>query len=195
MKTVKFSILVIAAVLFTNFVSATGNLSVNIAPAGENNALIEITNTEMSTYEIDIKDEFGDVVFSKVSKAPALDYNKAYDFSVLEDGTYFMTVEIDNERIDNKLVINNGLVKLYDQKKMIEPFFSYEDQKFKMSYLNFHGEDMKLYVYNEEDRIVGKSIEPAFTVNEGLDFSKADNGLYSVVFVSGDRIYSYEIEK
>jgi len=195
MKTVKTTLLIIAAVLVTNFVSATGNLRVNIAPAGMDNAIVEISNTEYSVYEIEIKDEYGEVFFAKEASEPAMEYRKAYDFSELEDGTYFMTVEIDNERIDNKIVIKDGLVKKYDQKKMIEPYFTFKDDKFKMSYLNFHGEEMNMYVYQGNDRIKEKDIDPAFTVHEGLDFSDADRGTYRIVFASGERTFAYEVEK
>lgn len=195
MKTVKTTILILAAAFITSVVSATGNLRVNIAPAGMDNAIVEISNTDYSVYEIEIKDQYGEVLFAKEVSEPAKDYRKAYDFSDLDDGTYTMTVEIDNERIDNTLVIENGLVKKYDQKKMIEPYFTFKDDKFKMSYLNFHGEEMNLYVYQGSDRIKEKDIDAAFTVHEGFDFSDADRGTYRVVFASGERTFAYEVEK
>jgi hypothetical protein len=194
MKTVKTTLLIFAAAIVTNFVSATGNLSVNIAPAGAGLALVEITNLDKSNFDIELKDQYGEVIFSKKSEETSA-YKKAYDLSQLVNGTYHLTVEIDKERIDNKLVLKDGLIMKHDQKKMIEPYFMFVENKFKMSYLNFHGEDMKLMVYKGNELISEKELDYSFAVEQGLDFSKAERGEYRVVFRSGDRFFGYNVEK
>lgn len=194
MKTMKTILAVVIAGLIGSSVMASGNLRVNIAEGSKNLAEVEIFNVKMSTFEIDVTNEYGEVIFYKETKAPATNYKRNYDFSRLEDGNYYFTVKIDNEVKETKFNINRGQVKVIEAKKMVEPVFVMDNKQLKMSYLNFEQEDTKVIVYDRfRNTLYEKDLNPQFATHHGLDFSKAPRGEYEVVLSSGNSVHSYDV--
>jgi hypothetical protein len=155
---------------------------------------VEITNVKMSTFEIDVRNDMGELVFSKETSAPATSYKRNYDFSRLEDGTYFFTVKVDNELTETKFKIERGEVKIIEEKKMVDPVFVMDNKQLKMSFLNFSQENSTLIVYDKlRNPLYEKELKPDFVTQHGLDFSKAKSGKYEVILSSGNNIYSYDV--
>lgn len=195
MKTGKLFLALILATFTATSVMATGNLKMNISTGDTEEAVVEISNLKTSVFQIDVKDEYGDVIFYKKTKVPSTNYKRIYDFSRLEDGTYSMTVKIDRELTQKRFDIRNGKVNVLAEKKVVEPFFIHDNQQFKMSYLNFAGEDVKLYVYdNNRNEIYKKHFTSDFTIHHGLDLSKLPRGNYEFVLSSGNEIFDYRIQ-
>lgn len=195
MKTMKTTLFILAAFLISGVASATGNLNVNFKAVSAGTAIIEISNVNETTFEIDIHDDKGEVLFYKKTSEPALDYKKLYDFSVLEDGNYYMNIKIENEQIEKFLTIENGKIELVGKKKSATPFFAYSNDILKLSYLNFGENDMNIYVYDNNNKLYEKTLEPGFAVHKALDFSKLRSGIYDVVFASGEALYEYQVVK
>lgn len=193
MKTMKKTTMILAAILIANLAMATGNLRVNFLPAGADNATLEITNAETSQFEIDVKDNKGVVVFYKKTKDLSSNYRKMYDFSGLEDGNYTLSVKIDTEKNESRFNIERGNLTVLDEKKVAKPYFALDDKVFKMTYLNFNNDALKMYVYGEEGLLKEKDLSNEFAVHEGLDFSKADRGSYRVILEHGLEMYQYDI--
>lgn len=193
MKTVKTTVMLFVVLLITNLAMATGNLKVNFLPVGAENASIEITNFTMSQFEIDVKDENGDVVFFKKTKDLSTNYSKIYDFSPLEDGNYSLSVKIDTEKNESRFNMERGKLKILDEKKIAKPYFTFEDKVFKMTYLNFNSDAVKMYIYGEDGLLKEKKLGNEFAVHEGLDFSKAENGSYRVIVEHGLEMFEYDI--
>lgn len=194
MKTMKNLFAAAIAVLLVNGAMASGNLKVNIASGNSEFAEVEISNVAMSTFEIDVKDENGEVVFYKETKAPATNYKRKYDFSNLADGTYFFTVKIDKESHETKFEIDNGQVNVMEEKKMVDPVFTFENNELKMTYLNFSGENTSLLVYDSRrNQLYEKDLKSDFATHHGIDFSKAPKGNYEVVLSSGNEVHSYDV--
>jgi hypothetical protein len=194
MKTGKLFLVIMLAVLSAGTVMATGNLRMNISSGEKDEAVVEISNLKTSVFQIDVKDENGEVIFYKKTKVPSTNYKRVYDFSRLDDGTYSMTVKIDRELTEKRFDIRNGQVNVLAEKKVVEPFFVHDNQQFKMSYLNFSGDDVKLFVYdNNRNEIYKKDFSSDFTIHHGLDLSKLPRGNYEFVLSSGNEIFDYKI--
>jgi hypothetical protein len=194
MKTRKTILALVLAGLFGTTAMASGNLRVNIAPGNNEMADVAISNVKMSTFKIDVTDEYGEIIFSKETKSPANNYKRSYDFSRLEDGTYFFTVKVDNESTETKFDIENGEMKIIEEKKRIDPVFIMDDKQLKLSYLNFGQENANLYVYdNSRNLIYEKDLKSGFVTQHGVDFSKAPRGNYEVVLSSGNDVHSYDV--
>jgi hypothetical protein len=186
MKTMKTIFALVIAGLIGNSAMASGNLRVNMTSGSKDLAEVEIMNVKMSTFEIEVKDEYGDVIFYKETKAPATNYKRNYDFSRLEDGTYFFTVKIDNEITETKFNIERSQVNVVEEKKMVDPVFVMDNKQLKLSYLNFAQENTKLIVYDRlRNSLYEKDLKSDFVTQHGLDFSKAPRGDYEVVLSSG----------
>ena len=194
MKTMKTILTVLGASLLYVSAMATGNLRVNISAGNNDFTEVEISNPKMSMYEIDVKNDKGEVVFYKETQAPALSYKRLYDFSLLEDGTYFFRVKVDKESNETKFIIENGNMIVLEEKKTVEPIFLFENKQLKLTYLNFVGENATLTVYGKNsDQLYQKELKSNFVTHHGLDFSKAARGSYEAVLSSGNEVYSYNI--
>ncbi len=194
MKTMRTFLAVVIAGFIAGGAMASGNLRVNMASGSKELAAVEISNVKMSTFEIDVKDDRGEVVFYKETKAPSTTYKRNYDFSSLNDGTYFFTVRIDNESIATKFNIERGKVNVLEEKKMVDPVFVFDNKRLKLSYLNFAGENTTINVYDGyRTQLYEKDLKSDFVTQYGLDFSKAGRGTYEVVLSSGNDIYSYNV--
>jgi hypothetical protein len=169
-------------------------LKVNIASGNNESTEVEISNVKMSQFEIEVMSENGDVVFYKETKAPATNYKRNYDFSRLEDGTYFFTVRIDNESTKTKFDIERGQVNIVEEEKMVDPVFVFENKELKLSYLNFNGDNTTLIVYDSSrSQLYEKDLKSDFVTQHGIDFSKTPKGTYEVVLSSGNEVHSYDV--
>lgn len=194
MKTMKTILAIVIAGLMGRSAMASGNLKVNIASGSKELAEVEISNVKMSTFEIDVKNEKGEVVFYKETKAPATNYKRNYDFSRLEDGTYYFTVKIDNESTETKFNIEKGKVNVVEEIKKVDPVFVFTNKQLKLSYLNFAGENTSLIVYDSfRNRLYEKDLKSDFVTQHGIDFSKTPGGNYEVVLSSGNEVHSYDV--
>lgn len=194
MKTMKTLLASVIAGLIGTSAMASGNLKVNMTTGSKDLAEIEITNVKLSTFEIDVKDQNGEIIFYKETKAPATNYKRNYDFSRLEDGTYFFTVKIDNEVKETKFNIERGRVNVLETKKMVDPVFVMNNKQLKMSYLNFAQENTKVFVYDRfRTTLYEKDLKSDFVTQHGIDFSKLPRGSYEVVLASGNAVHSYDV--
>jgi hypothetical protein len=194
MKTMKTVLAVVIAGLMSSSAMATGNLKVNMTAGSKDLAEVEIMNVKMSTFEINVTDENGEVIFYKETKAPATNYKRKYDFSRLEDGTYYFTVKIDNETTETKFNIERGQVNVIEERKMVDPVFVMDNKHLKLSYLNFAQENTTLIVYDRfRNTLYEKDLQSNFVTQHGLDFSKTPRGNYEVVLSSGNNVHSYDV--
>ena len=184
----------VLAVFVYGSISASGNLRVNITDLKNSLTEVEILNAKMSMFEIDIKNEKGELVFYKETTSPATNYKRKYDFSKLENGVYLFTVKIDNELKETKFSVENGKMTVLKQTKMVEPVFIFDNSQLKLSYLNFDGENTLLTVYDSNrNELYRKNLSSDFVTQHGLDFSKVARGSYRAVLSSGNNAFSYDI--
>lgn len=195
MKNVKAVFIVAVLVFISGTVMATGNLKVNVIPGEKNETVVRISNINQSHYEIELENEYGDIVFYKETNSPSTTYSQLYDFSMLDDGKYNFTVKVDNEKEVNTLKIKNGKIEVLNQRKEVEPFFLMKDNRLELSYLNFGKENIKLVVYDgsTHELLYEKKLNSDFVINYGLDFSKLKSGKYDAVLASGSNFYEYEV--
>lgn len=195
MKNFKSILMGAALVFISGAVLAAGNLNVSIVPAGKNKTKVYATNVEKSKFEVEVKNDKGAIVYYKRTVTPETTYAKYYNFSMLGDGDYSITVKVNNEKMENSLRISNGQVEILKQRKEIEPFFALKGDRLEMSWLNFAQEDTKLLVYNNNKLIFEKELDQQFAVNYAFDFSKLNTGEYSAVLVTDNNYFEYLVAK
>lgn len=194
MKTMKTTIMVIAAFLVPAFAYASGNVSLNMKSAGNESAFVEILKSSETEVEVDVTNDRNEVVFYKKLTDPVASYQRKYDFSGLEDGRYRMSVYSGNETNEAWFNIERGKVLVENSRKIMEPHIKTEGNMWKMSFLNFPMEAMDLYVYDGTFQMYHKKIEPVFAVHEGLDLSNLLPGEYQIVFSNEYNNYTYDIK-
>lgn len=192
-KTISKLAMLFAFVAFANTLMASGNLKVNILPLTSETAVVAISNTTASNFQISIENEKGETIYYKETGADNKDYRKVFDFSNLEDGDYKLTASIDGLTTERSFKIENKNIAVGKEKSNMEPYFAYKEGVLKLSYLNFSEENLSLNLYNNYDLVYSKNIGDKFNVNKGFDLSKLERGNYSVVLSTDNKSYTYNV--
>jgi len=192
MKTMKATLLITVLALISSTVFATGNLKSNMSQIETDKAVVAATNMKFDLFEIEVKDVFGQTLFSKTTEAKA-DYKRTYDFSALEDGVYFLNVNHGNEYYTKRFQLESGEVTVLEERKVVEPYFVQKGDKVKMSYLNFPNDDMSIYVYDDSGLLHEEELKNEFAVHKSIDMSELRSGEYRIVFSSGYEIFEKDI--
>lgn len=196
MKTIKTIFAALIAIFMVNLAAASGagNLKVNMKSTTDDFTTVEISSNVISHFEIDVLNAYGDRIYTMETDAPKNSFKKKYDFSKLENGTYWHLVNIDKESTVNKFKVENGKVEILEVRKSIEPFFKFEDDVLKMSYLNPQKEEVKVYVYDRSNALLTKaSLGSDFSINKAINFSELRRGSYEVVLVNGMDIHEHYV--
>ena len=193
MKTMRTTVTFLVAIFISTMAFGTGNLKVNVTPLGEDNAIVNISNTALGNFDIEVRDLYGELIFSKKTKGEAMDYRKKYDFSRLDDGTYDLTVKTETDIYESRFTLEHGDMTVLKESRTAKPYFYVDNNIFKMSYLNFDQNNLKLYVYGENDLLLEKKLSNDFAVHEGLDFSKTGSGMYRIVLVDDNNIFQHYV--
>ena len=192
MKTIKKALLTTVFSVLAAAVFASGNLKVNMSQAESENAVVEATNVKMELYEIEVENEYGESVYSKTTEAKA-DYKRKYDFSALEDGTYFLNVKYGNEFYQKRFDLKSGDIKVISERRVVEPFFIQKDDKVKMSYLNYPQDEMSIYIYDDKGLLHEQELKNTFAVHKSIDLSELRSGDYKIVFASGLDVFEHDV--
>ena len=195
MKNLKTSIAGLVLVLISGAVMATGNLKVDVIPADKKKTLVHAVNSDKSKFEIDIKNEKGEIVYYKMTVKPETEYAKYYNLSALRSGIYTLTVKVDDELMESTLKIDHGQVELIKQKKEIQPYFTLNGNCLEVSWLNFAQEDSRLQIFDKKGLLFEKTLDRQFTVNTALDLSQLTRGEYTAVLITGNNYYEYSVKK
>ncbi len=190
----KTTIILLAVMLASSVAYASGNLRLSVKAAEKESAVVEIANEKLGEVEIDVLNEFGEVIFSKKLVSPVTNYQRKYDFTELEDGNYMLRVQSEKEMNETSFEMFRGTVTITDERKEIEPQIKKVGNIWKLTYLNFPLENMNLYVYEGSRLLHQEEIAPEFAVHKGLDLSGLLPGDYNIVFTNDYNVYEYNVE-
>ena len=193
MKTISKLTMLFAFVAFANTVMASGNLKVNILPLTFEKAVVSISNTIASNFQITIENENGETIYYKETSADSKDYSKVFDFSNLEAGDYKLTASIDGLTTQRSFNIDERKIAVGKEKSELAPFFAYKQGILALSFLNFSEENLIVNFYNNNELVYSKEIGDKFNVNKGFDLTKLANGAYTVVLSTDTKNYTYNV--
>lgn len=192
MKTI---LVIIIATLVTNVAIASGNLKVNFATSATEETVVEISNTQLSDFEIEVKDVYGTELYSMKTEAPRDDFKKRYDFSELEDGIYIYSVKIDKEKVTKQFEIDGGEISVMNIRKDVEPVFHRDGDMIKLSALNFQQEDVRLYVYDSNMQLLNEAdLGSDMAIHQAIDVSDLRYGNYSLVLANDVEVYEHNFK-
>jgi hypothetical protein len=183
-----------ALVAFANTLFAAGNLKVNILPVKAERAVVAISTLSNSNFNISIADDNGQIVYCKENSNPSENYRNVYDFSDLENGTYYLTVVSNDLTTERQFSLSHGQITVGEEKTTLQPFFGYQAGILKCSYLNFEKDKVTLIFYKNDEQIYSKKIGRDFNIHHALNLSKLDKGEYKAVLYAGEKQFKYPIE-
>jgi hypothetical protein len=194
MKTILKVTFLFALVVLANTLFAAGNLKVNIIPLNAEKAVVAISTLANSNFNITIVDDKDQIVYYQENMNPDETYSKVYNFSNLEDGTYKLTVVSDNLTAERQFKKSHQMIKVGKETTTLEPFFRYDGNILRCSYLNFETENTTLLFYQKDQLIYSKNIGKNFNIQQRLNLSKLSKGNYEAVLCAGSKTFSYPVE-
>jgi hypothetical protein len=195
MKTILKITAVFVFVAFSSNLFALGNLKLNILPLSSEKAVVSITALSETNFVVSVADENDQIVYYKEYSEVPENYRSVFDFSNLENGNYKLVVVSNNLTTEREFIKNSKNIEVGAEKTSHKPFFTFEDNVLKLTYLNFMNDNLTIAFFDDNQLIYSKKIGSDFTINEGLDLSKLESGNYQAILYAGNKEYSYEIEK
>jgi YbbR domain-containing protein len=194
MKTMK-TIFTLAGIALVAFATAVEKPKMNVIPLESDRAVVALSNENPAYFEINVKARNGSTVYYKQSNKKLTDYSKVFDFSDLEDGTYEISMKVNDTKIKREIEIEDNKINVGDAKISYDPYVCVSGNILKVSFLNFDKENIDLQIYNNEGLVYRSNIGNEFTVNTGYDISNLEAGNYEVVVSADSDSYSYSIKK
>ncbi len=194
MKTIKllFTVLAVAVVAIA---SAVEKPKMNVVPLTANRAVVSIQNENEALFQLSIYAENGDLVYYKQTAKPLNSYQKVFDFKQLDHGNYTMNLKVNDTRLSKEFEVSSRGIAIGESKLRFDPYFAYNNNVLKMSYLNFDAENLSLSIYDEKGLVFESKLGKDFSLSTGYDLSSLSAGKYDVVLSSHSDEFTYSLEK
>lgn len=194
MKTIKLAFTV-AAFAAATIATAVEKPKLNVVPLNAERAIVSATNENPAIFEVSINAENGDLVYFKQTSEPVTDFKQIYDFKELAEGKYVLNLKVNDTKVINDFQVSRDKIEVGESKVRFAPYFDFQNNELKLSYLNFDQENLNLYFYNNEGLVYETKLGRDFNITTGYDLSKLANGAYRVVMSSVNNEFTYNLVK
>ena len=140
-----------------------------IIPLEADKAVVAFYNNNPAQFEINISDLQGNTVYYNLSKNELTDYRKIYDFSAVQDGEYEISLRVNDTKIKRNIEMKGGEMKVGQAKVSFDPFFSFDENILKISYLNFDESPVFMSIFQDNDVIFKSDLGKNFSLTKGYD--------------------------
>ena len=124
-------------------------------------------------------------------------YSKKFNFETFIEGRYFLEVENSLREIVYSITVTKKDVEIISMKERLKPVYRNEDGIVYLNYLNLDKDDLKISVYDSDDRLLfAKTYIDETIVQNVFNFKKAIKDNYSIVVKdSANKFYHFvEVE-
>ena len=194
MKTIIKLTFVLALAMSVSSAFALGNLTTKIEPLNGKKALVSVSSLLNSDINLTITDNSDQIIYRGEVNKLVKDYSNIFDFSQLEDGDYQLKVESAQLTTIRTFSKNYNEINIGEEKTSMKPYFEYKDGLLRLTYLNFNQEELELSVFEGDNLIYTKKIEPGFTVNEALKIKGDYKSSFTTVLSAGKSKHYFENE-
>lgn len=174
--------------------SATEIPRMHIVALDESKTLVAAVTDPDVASEITIENDAGEIVYYRKTKAGA-QFKSIFDLSELNDGKYTVNLKSGKVRAQRELEINQGKVNVLQVIQEMAPFFTYDGELLRLSYLNFGKEDVSIDIYNGSKLVQSSELGNKFTINHAFDVSNMVKGNFDFVLSGPNHTYSYRITR
>jgi len=191
MKKVVRSIATVALMFFVA-TSMAKEPTLSVTPNTEKSLIFKMDATSEQTV-ISILDVEGVIIYSeKVGSTAA--YSKKFNLRNLPDGDYVLKVEDLLKETIFEFDIDNSNVLIEERKENTKPIFKENGQKVFLNLLNPGKGDVKITIYDGENRIVfDETVVDTLLIEKTLNFEKAYEDTYVVVVKNEENIFYEDI--
>lgn len=180
---------VVAAFMLVSFTSMANDLTLYLVVAKNEKSLVFHMDQQTIDGALRLVDMDDNVIYSEnIAKESA--YNKRFNLTGLENGTYFLRIENPLKTVIYKVNVDEASVKIVDREEKVKPFFKREAGKVYFNFLNLDKEKVNIAVYDTSDRLVfSESVADEPIVERVFNFEKAFKDTYTVVVKNGADTY------
>jgi len=191
----KFRILAIIAIFITGIGFSANNQKLSVDPIGKNKILLSYESETDTPFEITIRDEGGETLYHWQSKIPLERFKKVFNLTELEKGEYSLCIDYGENCINHALEINEEGIAIDTVFQLYKPYFSYENQMLKLSFLNPAQNEVFLYLYTKNELVNQINLGKDLNVQRIFNLSKLYDGEYDVVLTDFFKEYHFEVLK
>lgn len=194
MKTAKW--VLSALVLFIVSVSyATDTPKMNIVANDNDNILVSFQSETACPVELTITNEDGEIMHYWKSDSHEYLVNQNLNLAQLGHGTFNVAMNYGGNSINREIIITRKEIKVGEQVKLHEPFFSFKNNKLNVSFLNIANKNVYLNVFKDGQYYEGITLGKDIDIQKSFDFSMAEKGNYEVVLRDYFKEHHYNIKK
>ena len=187
MKKVVRSIATVA-LMFVVATSMAKEPTLSVSPHTKKSLIFEMEAPSAQTV-ISILDIEGVIIYSE-KVGDVASYSKKFDLRNLPDGDYVLKVEDTLKETLFELNVDNSNVLIEERRENTKPVFKKNAQKVFLNLLNSDKEDVKITIYDSENRVVfNETVVNAVLVEKAFNFEKAYKDTYMVVVKNGEGSY------
>jgi len=194
MKTIKF-LCTVTAVAIVAIATAVERPKMDVTPLNAEQARVSITNEKPALFEMSIETQNGDLVYYKQTTEASTEYQKIFDFTNLEKGKYVMNLKVNDTKVIREFEVNSNSILVGDSKMRFDPYFFFENNMLKFSFLNFDQENYNVHFYKGDEQFYSSRVGKDFSIQKGFDLSNLEKGNYKIVLSSRDNEYVYSLVK
>jgi hypothetical protein len=188
-KVLKVSVL--AALLFGTLVSAADDSKMSLI-SGKNKSVIFTIDTQYQETGIKMLTEDGALVFAEEVEGESV-YSKRFNLKNLKKGNYLFVIENSLKEVVYNISVTENTAKIVEQKENVKPVFRKKNGVVYMNLLNLDRKDVKINVYDSNERLLFQEIiGNEIVVEKSFNFVNAFDDSYTVVIQDGDKTY-YEV--
>lgn len=180
MKT-KNWVLTALALFIVAFSFATDKPKMNIVTANNEEARVTFESQTAYPLEITICNTFGEIVYYWKGESLQKNLSQTLNMSELGKGTYHVCLNYGGQSLNRDLIVTRNEVKVGPVVALYEPFFSYDDDRLNLSFLNVAQKNVYLNVYQGDEHVTGVNLGDDMDIQKSFDFSKLNTGEYEVV--------------
>lgn len=194
MKTIKLLSTVIAVAIVA-IATAVEKPKMNVVPLTADRAVVSIQNDNAAKFELSIHAENGDLVYYKQSTKSLSSYKKVFDFKGLANGNYSMKLKVNDTSLTKEFEVASSGIQVGESKLRFDPYFAFNEDVLKLSFLNFDKENFSLDIYDENGLVYESKLGKDFNISSGYDLSRLSSGKYEVVMSSNDSEFTFSLNK
>lgn len=191
MKTKQFALIILATV-FTLSAVATEFPKMEVVEVDNSKALVKAVTDNSGSARISVVSEEGDLLYHKKVKADS-EFETILNLSELEEGKYTIKLNDGSTTVQRVVEVNQTDVKPLERE--MEPFFSYNNDKLILSYLNFNQTDMSVFVYKGSQLLFRTELGDDFIMQRLFEISGKEKGNLNFVLAGADKVYSYNFKR
>ena len=194
MKTKNWIIIVLAILIVsTGFATEIPNMNVSTTKSMETR--ISFESDKAWPIELTIMSDDDAILYYWKSETPKEKHNQVFDFSNVKYGKYKVCLNYGDRGMYSELSVTREGVFPGPVVQLHSPFFSYSDDKLKLSFLNSGKENVDLKIYQDGDFVAGARLGKKLDIRKIIDFSHLEKGDYDVVLSDNFSTHHFVVHK